>query len=140
MLAVDVEQVVAEFPQLRRRGGTAVDPAAAAPLQIDCAAQQQGIAGLEAALVEPAIQCDIGIELRRHIQPLGPLAHRSCIRPVAQRQLQGVDEDGFARAGLAGQHREAARQVEFKFTHDHEIAQGDASQCQVRSPEKRGGS
>ena len=111
---MDVEQAVAEFAQLRGRGRAAVDPAAAAALQVDGAAQQQRVAGFEAAFVEPGGESRVGIEFGAHVEPLGAFAHRAGVGPVAQRQLQRVDQDGFARAGFTGQHREAAGQVEFE--------------------------
>ncbi len=133
MLAVDVEQAVADLAQLRGRGGAAIDPAAAAALEIDRAAQEQRIAGFEAAGVQPRGEIRIGVEFDAHVQAFSALAHRTRVGAVAQRELQGVDEDRLARAGLAGQHGEAGGEVDVERAHDHEIAQGDASQCHQRS-------
>lgn len=114
VLAMDVEQAVAKLAQLRGGGRAAVDPATAASLQVDGAAQQQGVAGFEAAFVEPCVQVRIGVELGAHIEPFGAFAHSAGVGAVAQRQLQRVDQDGFARAGFTGQHRETSGQVEFE--------------------------
>ena len=62
---------------------------------------------LEAAVVEPAGQRRGRIELGGNLGPARAFAHHADIAPAAQRELQRVDQDRLARAGLAGQHREA---------------------------------
>ena len=53
-------------------------------------------------------------------------AHHAGVGARAQRQLQRVDQDRLAGAGLAGQHAEAVGKLEFELAHDDEVAQGDA--------------
>jgi hypothetical protein len=114
VLAVDVEQAVAELPQLGGRGRAAVDPAAAAALQVDRAAQQQRVAGFEPAFVEPGCEGRVSVELGADVEPLGAFAHRARVGTVAERQLKRIDQYRFARAGFAGQDREACRKIEFE--------------------------
>jgi hypothetical protein len=83
--------------------------------------------------VQPVDQPGVGVELDAHVQALGAFAHGPGIGPVAQGELQSVDQYGFAGAGLAGQHGEACGQIDVERAHDHEVAQGDASQCHQRS-------
>ncbi len=53
------------------------------------------------------------VEARRHLRPIPAGADHGRVRFVAQGQAQGVDEDGFAGAGLAGEGRHARAQFEF---------------------------
>ncbi len=56
-----------------------------------------------------------------------PFAHHAGIGTRAQGQLQGVDQNGFASARLAGQSGEAgACKSKSSCLHDDEIAQRDA--------------
>ena len=57
VLAVDVDQLVGRFAQLRDRGGAAVDPAAALALASIVRRSSSGVAGaVEAGFVEPAAE------------------------------------------------------------------------------------
>ncbi|KAG1316537.1 hypothetical protein G6F62_013424 [Rhizopus arrhizus] len=56
MLAVDVDQAVAQFAQLGDGGGRAVDIGAAAALRIDDAAQRQFVVGVDLAFGQPGVQ------------------------------------------------------------------------------------
>ena len=69
------------------------------------------------------------VELGADVGAGRAFAHHAGVGAGAQRQLQRVDEDGLARAGFAGEHAEAAGQVELELAHDHEVAQGDALQA-----------
>ena len=132
VLAVDVEQVVGGFTQLCHRGGAAVDPGAALALGVDGAAQQQrlsaAIGAVEPGVLQPAAQCRRGVELGAQLGACGAFAHHAGIAPAAQHQLQRIDQDRLARAGLAGQHREAGVEFQVERRHDDEIAQGQAPQ------------
>ena len=126
VLAVDVEQLFAHGAQLRGSGRRAVDPGAAAALRIDHAAQQQAVFKREAALLQPGLEARRAFELGADIGLGRAFAHHAGIGARAQGELHGVDQNGFARAGLAGQRREAAMQVEVQRLDDDEVAQGDA--------------
>jgi hypothetical protein len=45
------------------------------------------------------------LERRRHLALLRALAHESSVTAGAERKRKGVEHDGFARAGLAREHR-----------------------------------
>ena len=124
---MNVQQPVTDLAQLRGSGRAAVDPAATAPLQVDRTAQQQGIGNVEAATVQPVVECRVGIELGAHIETFGAFTHGSCLGATAQRQLHRVDQDGFSGARFARQYGKTGRQVEFEGAHDHEVAQRYAS-------------
>jgi hypothetical protein len=111
VLAVDVEQVVAEFAQLRGGGRAAVDPAAALALlstvrrSSSVSPASKPPSSSQAARVGGLVE--FGADLGRS-RLRAPRRHRpGCPGPAA-----GVDEDGLAGAGLAGQHGEAGGQVE----------------------------
>ena len=46
----------------------------------------------------------------------------------AQRQTQGVEDDRLARPGLAGQHGQAALDLEIERVHQHDVADGEGGQ------------
>ncbi len=48
------------------------------------------------------------IEHGRHLALLGAMTDQGGIAAAAQRQREGVEQNGFARAGLAGQNCQAA--------------------------------
>ena len=43
-----------------------------------------------------------------------PWRTRPDIAAAAERQREGIEQDGFARAGLAGQHREATGEFDIE--------------------------
>ena len=45
---------------------------------------------------------------------LGAMADETRIAPAAERQRECIEQDGFARAGLAGQHREATGEFDIE--------------------------
>ena len=129
VLAMDVQQLFAQFAQLRGGGGAAVDPGAAFARGVYCAAQQQMGAGLKPGLFEPGLHAGCGFKFGAHLAAAGAFAHHAGFGAGTQGQLQSVDQNGFTRAGLAGQHTKARAQVQCQFVHDHKVAQGDVRQC-----------
>ena len=129
MLAVDVEQVIGHLAQLGHGGRAAVDPGPAAALCIHGPAQQQGgLVSGQAGRVQPGSQCGGEVELGTDLGPRRALAHHAGIAPAAQGQLQRIDQNGLAGAGLAGEHREAGVEIELKRRHDDKVPQGQAAQ------------
>ena len=140
MLSVDVDEVVGHLAQLSHGGGAAVDPRAALALRIDRAPQQQGAitvcsSAAEARLVEPTLQTRWLVELGADLGSRRAFAHHACIAPAAERELQCIDQDRLAGAGLAGERREAALEVDLECGDDHEIAQGQSAQHRQLTPE-----
>ncbi len=129
MLAVDVDQLLAGLAQLAHGGRAAVDPGAALALGIDAAAQQQRVAcAVEAGLVQPAGQRRRRVELGRDLGARAAFAHQRGVAAAAQGQLQRVDQDRLACAGLAGQHREAGLQLHLELADDDHVAKRQAAQ------------
>ena len=55
-------------------------------------------------------------------------AHLGVVGLVAQQQADGVEGDGFARAGFAGEHGEAGLEIEFEVVDDDEVVQCECQQ------------
>src|SRR5207245_533037 len=53
----------------------------------------------------------------------GTFAQEAGIAAAAERELQRIDEDRLARAGLAGEHGEAPIEIDLELGHDHDVAQ-----------------
>jgi hypothetical protein len=88
-----------------------------------------------AGFVQPGGQCGrAGVEFGADVGALRALADHAGVGARAQQQLQRIDENGLARAGLAREHREAGMQVQIQRLHDHEIAQRDPLQGHVQEP------
>ena len=131
---MDVHQVIGGLTQLGHGGGSAIDPGAALALQVDAAPQQQGLASLETGLIEPAQQAGRHIELGTDVGPQCTFAHDTHVTAAAQCELQGVDQDRLASAGLTGEDREAGVEVQLERRHDGEITQGQSAQHAQATP------
>ena len=64
----------------------------------------------------------------------GSGAHHVGRGPLPHQQQQSLDENGFSRAGLAGQHRESGLQREFDMVDEGDILHGDVRQHGGRIP------
>ena len=109
VLPVDVEQEFARLAHLLHGGAAPVDEAARAPAAVHHAAQQaHALVALQFLLLQPLLQLRrIGdVEFRADLGALATRAHGGRIAALAQCQRQGIDQDGFARTGLAGQRGE----------------------------------
>jgi hypothetical protein len=129
VLAVDIDQEVRQFAQLGGRRRAAVDPGPALALGVDAAPQEQPLVVFEPGLLQPGHQGRGDIEFGADVGPRRAFAHHPGLGAGAQRQLEGVDEDGFARARFARQNAETARQIQIELAHNDEIAQGNAFQA-----------
>ena len=119
VLTVDVDQPTAQFTQNGCRGWHPVDTAAAFALGGDLAAEQQCFRALVAGLLK-LIQ-----HSRRHLLKGGadhrlcsPGAHQVLRGAVAKDRIDGIDQDGFARTGLAGQYIQPRFKVHLRLL-DH---------------------
>ena len=70
----------------------------------------------------------VGPELGRDVGARGAFAHDIGVAALSQGQQQRVDQDRLAGAGLAGQDREARRELEFEFVDDDEVADRERDQ------------
>ena len=109
-LALDFDQCFADLAQQADAGRLVVDIGAAAPVGAQRPAKHQFAAGVVQPLfvqqrVGRVIRCDF--EHGGDHGALGPVPHQSALGSRAQRQPQRIQQYGFARAGLAGQHAKA---------------------------------
>ena len=54
------------------------------------------------------------VEHRGDLALLRAVAHQAGVAAAAERQREGIEQDGFARAGFAGQHREATGKLDIE--------------------------
>ena len=120
MLAVDVDQLDAELAQDGDAHKGAVHPANVLAVQMDLALDYGLGVVLHPLLGKPG--------KLRHIPEDRPNGGFACSRadhvpvgPVAQNGGDGVDDDGFARAGLAGQDVEALIEGNIRAFNDGDI-------------------
>ena len=135
VLAVDGQQPGADVPHHRGGGGHAIDAAAALALGIDFAVKQQVVQGLVAAALQ------FGADRFGDILEGGPdtgflraAAHQLAGGAVAQDRVDGVDQDGLARAGLAGQHIKAGGKFDLGFFDHGNIFDFEVRQHAVSPP------
>jgi hypothetical protein len=89
-------------------------------------ATQYAVTGLLAKLVfsepEAGGRVVAGIEGGADFEALGTAANRLCITPLAERQRERIDEDGFAGAGFAGQRCKAGIEIDRDGFDDGQVA------------------
>ena len=109
MLTVNFNQRGADRPQGLDADRLIVDEGAGAAIG-ELHAAQNHLAGI----VEPVIAEDAGggmalryVEHRGDLALLDAMTHKAGVAAAAERQRECIEQDGFARAGFAGQHREA---------------------------------
>ena len=108
-LAVHLDQFLAQALQQADADRLVVDPGAAATVGADGPADHQPLLRVEALLLQDGERRVVAgqIELRRHGGLVGAVAHQPRIGARAEREAQRVEQNRFARAGLAGQDAEA---------------------------------
>src|SRR5262249_38084185 len=118
----DVDQVLARLLQLRERRRVAVDEAARAAGFVDRPAQEDfSRIALQLTIAKPILKSLVGIKLRGQVSALGALAHHRGVAAAADQQLDGVDQDRLAGAGLAGEHAEARAELDRDLAEDDEV-------------------
>ena len=138
VLAVNIDQMLARLAQLRERHGAAVDERARAAAAVDHAPHQtRAIVTRKFVVGEPGLQRleRSGLELGADLAFLGALPHDARVAALAEHHRQRVDQDRFAGAGFAGEHREAGRELEIHPVDDHEIANVQRAQHGSKSGE-----
>jgi hypothetical protein len=134
MLAVDVDELLARVAQLGRRAGTAVDVGARTPSGVDHPPQDAlTVLACKVVLRKPRLQRRQlrRIELGAYLGTLAPGTHHRAVGAAAQDQRQRIHQHGLARTGLAGQHREAARELEPHPIGDDEILERQREQHRI---------
>src|ERR1041385_2163595 len=70
----------------------------------------------------------LDLERRRHLTLLGPMAHEARVAAAAERKRERVEQDRFARAGLAGQHRQAGGGIDVEPFDQNDVADREAGE------------
>ena len=123
MLAVNVQKILADSPQLGYRNGAAVDPADVFPVAGDFPLEEQMavLVRRSPGLPKPRqIPWDLG-ELGADKGLLSPGADQLPGGPSPQHRAHGVDDDGLARAGLAGEGVEAGVELDLRLFDHRDI-------------------
>ena len=105
MLAVDVDEPLADFAHLAHGDGRGVDPGARASLDVDRAPQEHRVALFKARVLKPASCARHDRKLRAHLGALAPLADYVGVAAGAEHELQRVDQNRLARARFARKAR-----------------------------------
>ena len=116
MLAVDLDQRGADRFQGLHRDRLVVDEGAGAAVgKLDPA--QDHFAGIVEAVLGQDLCCRMAlghIEGRGDLALFGAMANQPGIAAAAERQRERIEQDGFARAGFAGQNREATGELDIE--------------------------
>jgi hypothetical protein len=72
--------------------------------------------------------CGRQLEYRADLALLDAVPDKRGIAARTERKRKGVEQDRLAGAGLAGQHAEAAREVDVQAVDQHNIADGEPGQ------------
>ncbi len=141
LLAVDVDQALAELAHALGGQRLPVDVLAGAPVAADDAPEHE-LAGvrLDGLLLEPALDGRVGagLERRGDLGALGAVAQRVGARAPAEREHDGIDDDGLAGSRLAGERRQTTVELELGRVDDREVADLQVhQQAQNSSPPER---
>ena len=124
VLAVDLDQRGAHGPQRLHGDRLVVDEGAGAAIGQLYAAQNH-----LAAIVEPVVSEDSCRRMVfRHVEGGGdlallrPMPHQGRIAAAAERQRKGIQQDGFARAGFAGQHGKSTGEFDIESFDQDDVA------------------
>ena len=83
-----------------------------------------GETGAGKSILVDALQLELGAHLGTH----GSFAHDAGVAAAAERELERVDEDRLAGAGLAAQHRQPRREIDLEGVDDDEVADRETVQ------------
>ncbi|MNM66583.1 hypothetical protein D3C81_780760 [compost metagenome] len=130
VLAVDIDQQLAQRLEVAERAGRAIDVAAAAAFGGDHPAQDAQAVVVQVALGQPGMRLgDVHqIEGGEDVCLVRAGAHHAAVGPVAQCQAEGVEHDRFAGTGLAGNDGHAAGDFEVEVLDDGVVVNGQVHQ------------
>ena len=124
VLTVDVHQQLAQLAQHLHGHRPAVDIPLGGFVDLDHAAHETLALVEQVVLHEPLRRVVLRREFKAggDLAALAAMAHHAALGARPQHQGQGIDEDGFAGAGFAGEYREPGAQAQLELVHDGEIA------------------
>ena len=111
VLTVDIHQQQGQLLHLGGRDRHTADPAAAFPVGTDAPLEDQLILGLNLVLSQPGFTARL-IEHGSNSAFIGAAAHQFTAHTTAQNGADRVNDNGFAGAGLTGEHIEAAAETD----------------------------
>jgi hypothetical protein len=135
VLAVDVDQQLAEGLEVAHWGGRTVDIAARATFGGDYPAQDARAVAVEVALGEPGtgLWNITEIEAGEDIGLVRAGSHHAAVGAIAQAQTERVEHDRFAGTSFPGDDAHAALKFEIKVLDDGVIVYGQVHQHGDRS-------
>src|SRR5262249_47967533 len=83
--------------------------------------------GWQARIAEQREQPGVAVELPRDEQPRRALAHQLRRPSSSREQAQRIDENGLAGAGLAGEDRQARRELDLQVLDDRKVLDREAA-------------
>jgi hypothetical protein len=124
MLAVNVDQQIAEHAQLLDRHRPAVNPNAGPPRRVDDAAQEALLVIGKLVFFEKLLCRNTfrDHELRADFSLGATLPYQIGTGPLAENRREGIDHDRFARTGFSGQSGEAPVEFQGKVLDENEVS------------------
>ncbi len=123
VLAVDVDEHLAQGLELLHGNGIAVDERARPAVGVDDPAQQTLFILVERLILEP--RAGFGetgyVEFCAELGALRTVAHQLAAAALSEDQAQGVDEDRFAGAGFARQHGHSRFELDVDPVDDRKV-------------------
>ena len=130
LLPVYVDEQLTQFANRTQRQELAIHPGSRTPFQADDTAQEQFVFGGDGLCFQPF--SDTGetarVEGGGDLRTLCAVPYHVRRGATADGQHDGVDQDGLAGAGLAGQGSQTRPQVEIDGVDDGEVANGEMSE------------
>ena len=136
VLAMDLDQLVAELGQQADADRLVVDEGARAPVGAERAAQDQRRLARRCRARREARATGMAVgqvELGGDLGALGARPHQAAGAAVAEREPERIQQDRLAGAGFAGEHAERAVKGEIKPFDEDDVA--DREPCQHRRSE-----
>ena len=78
------------------------------------------------------------LEHRRHLALRLAVADEAAVAARAERERQRIEQDRLARAGLAGEDRQAGRKFEIQLIDQHHVADGKPREHGCEAPPQDG--
>lgn len=130
VLAVDFQQVLGQFRQLRGRGGATVDPGARPAIGAQGAPQLAVRAVVQFLETQPGEGRSLGqeAELRCDFGAFRPVSHHAGIGARATQQEQRIHQQGLAGSGFTRDHGQPRAESDFDLADDREILDVERNQ------------
>ncbi len=130
VLAVNLDQRGAQRLQGLRAHRLIIDEGAgAAVAELHAAENQLVLGGNVVGGDQRAHGMAVGqLERGRHLPLLGAVTHQRHVAARAERKGEGVEQDRLARAGLAGEHRQAGREIDVEPVDQDDVAYREPGQ------------